>query len=168
MRDKLITKSAKYLASNPQERCKNTCFLVRHQTLPWERPHSLPQNLQVNSKHSCDTHSCRLSCMIVWRSCALVENLLECLVSFESPNKHYLLVAVKSLKSLLGSEYTKAFKCSHSQESRGSCRSVDWASTSYLVSTASLVQVLCENVEKMRLSPSCINRTCCHWWRGTS
>lgn len=37
MRDKLITKSAKYLASNPQERCKNTCFLVRHQTWSWER-----------------------------------------------------------------------------------------------------------------------------------
>jgi hypothetical protein len=53
-------------------------------------------------------------------------------------------------KPLIGSEYTKAFKCFHNEESRGSFRTVEWASTSYLVSTASLVQALRENVEKMR------------------
>jgi hypothetical protein len=52
--------------------------------------------------------------------------------------------------SLTDSEYTKAFKCPHSKECRGSCRSVDRTSTSHPLSTERLVQVLSENVEKMR------------------
>ena len=153
-RDKLITKSAKYLTLNPQERCINTCFLVCHQTWPWERPHLLPQNMQVNSKHSCYTYSFGLSCMFVWRSCAWVRTKLAKMSGFFQISQQALSTrCYKISKSLIGSEYTKAFRCSHSQESRGPCRPVDWASTSYLVSSASLVQVLCENVEKMRWCP---------------
>jgi hypothetical protein len=154
MRDNLITKSAKYLASNPQERCKNTCFLVRHQTWSWERPLSLPQNLQVNSKHSYYPHSFRLSCVFVLRSCALVRTKLVRMSGFFRISQQVLSTrCCKISKSLIGSEYTKVFKCSHGQESRGLCRPVDWTPTSYLVSTASLVQVLRENVEKMRWCP---------------
>jgi hypothetical protein len=56
-------------------------------------------------------------------------------------------------KSLIGSEYTKALKFYHSQESRGSFRPVDWVPTLYLLSTAVLAQMLCENVKKMRWCP---------------
>jgi hypothetical protein len=79
--------------------------------------------------------------------CALCRNFL---VSFESPGRHSLLVAVIPVKALTGVEYTKVFRCPHSQKSRrlrsGDCagqsawpqHSVDWF-------IESLVQVLSDN-----------------------
>jgi hypothetical protein len=56
-------------------------------------------------------------------------------------------------KSLIGTEYTKVFKCPHSQKSRGLCTPVYWASVSGPLFAESLVQTLSDNAEKMRWFP---------------
>jgi hypothetical protein len=60
-------------------------------------------------------------------------------------------------KSLIGVEYTKASMSFHGQkihrnEVRRSCRPVDWTSVSYPRYTESLVQLVSDNVERMRVS----------------
>jgi hypothetical protein len=60
-------------------------------------------------------------------------------------------------KSLISAEYGKVFRYSHSQKSRGlrsgSCRPVDWVSTSYALLIECLVQMLSDSAEKMRWCP---------------
>jgi hypothetical protein len=98
--------------------------------------------------------------LLVGQRCVLCR---EFLVSLESPDRPPLLVALISLKSLIGAEYAKAFTCSHRQKSRGLRRLIDWASASHLLFTESLVQMLTMQI-KWGGTPSCMNNMYCRCW----
>jgi hypothetical protein len=82
---------------------------------------------------------------------------LKFLASLESPDGRSLLVAVVPLKSLISAEYTKVFRCPHSQKSRG-LRSGDCAGQ------------LTRPPRPIHCSPKAwfsMTHMCCHCWRDT-
>jgi hypothetical protein len=75
-------------------------------------------------------------------------------------------------KSLIGAEYTKTFRCPHSQKSRG-LRSGDHAGQFTApprpIHCSPKVWFRCCLTMLMKWggAPSCMNLMCCRWWRGT-
>jgi hypothetical protein len=90
----------------------------------------------------------------VAQRCALYQKFL---VSLESPERHSLLVPAITLSRWAARNSPKSLDVSTAKTQRikvrGSCRPVDWASSSHPLFTEILVRVLCDNVQKMRWCP---------------
>jgi hypothetical protein len=79
------------------------------------------------------------------------------MVSLRSPEQLYQLLALMPLNSLITCDYNMTSDVLPAKNQvitiNEACRSVDWVSTSFLLWAESLVQVLCENGNKIMWCP---------------
>jgi hypothetical protein len=92
-------------------------------------------------------------------------NLLTSWQAFSTRCRH-------TSKSLIGAEYTKVFRCHHSQKSRGLSpgdRAGQLTDLPQPIHCSQKVWFRCCLTMRRKLggAPSWMNHMCCRWWRGT-